>query len=457
MSTEHLLWLLCAAAFLARVVLRRLDADGAVRILGWAAFLAFAAGAGVWSVRDTWAYYTGAKDDALRLSYWGSYREHEMWAEIVADFETQHPGVHVRREYITTRYEEKIQQLLLADEAPDVVLFQDEPFPRFVASGRFEGLDGYFDAGGDRLDLDRDYWDTAVQSFRLDGVTYGVPIWGGDCLVLYNRVAFRAAGVPEPDPDWTVDDFVRTCLRLTGDDDGDGRVDRYAFPLPSWVYWLPFHYAFGATYLDAARTRWTLWGPEAEASYGLYRDLRHRWHVSPQRDELTEGGSVAFMTGRAAMFVSGPWAMPTLNEAGIDYDVAHVPRGPGGRGTRVTWDSLLLFAGSTRKADAWRFIRFATSLPAQRVVARYQRSVPALVAARDAFVEANPAVHAERFIEALDYARYQPITEHWALMNREIGSEVDLMLDGHQDAPTTLARLARNEHLRARFEMPRVP
>ena len=446
-------WIVCAAAAAAGALLRE-RAERAARACNGLAVAGFALGAVLWLFGDTWAYYFADKDRELRISYWGSYREHEMWEEIVAAFARAHPDVPVRREYITTRYEEKIQQLLLADEAPDVMVFQDEPMPRFASSGKFEALDAYLDTPGFSLDLEGDYWDTSVTSFRVDGVTRGVPIWGGNCLVLYNRAAFRRAGAPEPAGDWTVDDFLNTCRLLTGDDDGDGRVDHYGFLLPSWLYWLPFHYAFGATHLDETRRRWTLWGPEAEASYGFFRDLRHLHRVAPRRDELTESGSVAFLTGRIGMFVSGPWAMPFLNEAGVDYDVAHVPIGPGGRGTRVTWDCLAMFSGSRKKEQAWRFMHFVASPPAQRIVAGYQRSVPALKEAREAFDEANPRVHAERFVEALDYSRFQPITVHWPLMRRELTSQVDLMLDGHRTVRQTLDALTANEHLRERFAMP---
>jgi len=452
--TEFGLWLLAAASLLVAVALSRLDARRAAAALGWVAFAAFAAGALTWMLRDTYAHHYAHKEHALRLSYWGSYREHEMWKEIVAAFRRRHPDIPVKQEYITDRYEGKIQQLLLADDAPDVMLFQDEPFPRFVASGKFEPLDGHCTTPGLEIHLDRDYWHTAVRSFRHDGQAYGIPIWGGQCMVIYNRAAFRQAGVPEPPERWTVDDFLATCRTIAADTDGDGRLDRYGFLIPGWVYWLPFHYAFGATYLDPTRTRWTLWGPEAEASYTFWRDLRHRYHVSPHRDELTEGGTVAFMTGRVAMFVSGPWAMPPLNEAGVDYDVAHIPSGPGGHGTRVTWDALMMFAGSKKRAWAWRFIHFATSLPAQQIVARFQRSVPALKAAGPAFVGQNPKVHAQRFIDAFDYARIQPITVHWSLMGREVGSALDLMLDNKHSPSKTLHDIAASRHLRECFTMP---
>ncbi|HPD14060.1 MAG TPA: sugar ABC transporter substrate-binding protein [Planctomycetota bacterium] len=456
-TPEVVLW--AAAALLAGLaaIASRFEAHRLAGAAGWACLAVFVLGSCVWLFADTYSHYYGQKEAALRVSYWGSYREHEMWKEIAAAFRERYPEIPLKREYITDRYEEKIQQLLLSNDAPDVMLFQDEPLPRFITSDKFQPLNDFCRTQGLEIQLDRDYWDTAVQSFRRGAQVYGIPIWGGDCLLIYNRDAFRNAGVPEPPPQWTMDEFLATCKRLTADTDGDGRLDRFAFDIPGWVYWLPFQYAFGSDYLDPTRTRWTLWGPEAEAAYQLWQDLRYKFHVAPQRAELTEGGNVAFMTGRVAMFVSGPWAMPPLNEAGVSFDIADIPSGPGGHGTRVTWDALVMFAGSTKKDWAWKFIHFATSLPAQEIVARYQRSVPALKAAKDAFIHANPKVQAKRFIDALAYARFQPITEHWMLMSREIGSETDLMLDNRQTPAETLRRLSRNPHLAKCFKMPETP
>jgi multiple sugar transport system substrate-binding protein len=452
-----LAYILFAVAFVTTVtawLAARADKLGPTKALGTTALATFIVGAGLWLFGDTVSYWYGDKEEALRLSYWGSYREHEMWKEIIAAFRKQNPDIPIKQEYITDRYEGKIQQQLLADEAPDVILFQDEPIPRFAATGKFEVLDPYCAREDLGLNLNRDYWKTAVESFQYEGKQYGIPVWGGDCLVIYNREAFRRAGVPEPPDQWTVDDFLRTCEALTADTDGDGRLDSYGFLIPGWVYWLPFHYAFGADYLDRTRTKWALWGPEAEASFQFWQDLRFKYHVSPHRDELTEGGNVAFMTGRVGMFISGPWAMPTLNEAKVDYDVAHIPSGPGGHGTRVTWDSLMMFGGSQKKEWAWRFIHFVASLPAQNIIARYQRSVPALKAARDAYVSENPKVHAERFIDAFAYSRIQPITKHWQLMGREAGSEIDQMLNNDQTVADTLRNIIANEHLRKVFQMP---
>ena len=371
LTIEHVFWLAAGISGAVAVVAARLEAEGVSRSLGWVTFAAFVAGALTWMFGDTCAHYFGEKEGCLRVSDWGSYREHEMWEEIVTAFKERYPDIPVRRLYITERYEEQIQRLLLADDAPDVILFQDEPMPRFISSREFECLDAYCQRPGLGIDLKRDYWNTAVWSFQQDGRAYGIPIWGGDCLVIYNRTVFRETGVPEPPAEWDLKQFVETCRGLTKDSDGDGRYEHYGFMVPFWVYWLPFHYAFGASYLDETRTEWALWGPEAEASYTFWQGLRHKHHVAPHRDELTEGGGAAFMTGRVAMFISGPWAMPPLNEAEVDYDIAHIPKGYDGQhGTRVTWDCLAMFSKSQKKDWAWKFIHFVASLPAQQIVAK---------------------------------------------------------------------------------------
>ena len=187
MPSEWVLWLLAAAAGGAAWLAGRTGAQGLSRPAGWGSFALFTLGAGFWMFGDTYAYYYAGKESALRFAYWGSYREHQMWGEIIQAFRRRHPEISVKREYITDRYSEKIQQLLLADEAPDVLMFQDEPFPRFVSSGKFEALDDYCRQPDRPLDLDSDFFETSVPHFQVDGRTYGIPVFGGNCLILYNR------------------------------------------------------------------------------------------------------------------------------------------------------------------------------------------------------------------------------------------------------------------------------
>ena len=200
-------------------------------------------------------------------------------------------------------------------------------------------------------------------------------------------------------------------------------------------------------------------GPEAEAAWQFYRDLRFRYHVSPLPVEQAEMNTdTAFFTGRVAMCVNGPWMQPFLAGTTMrdDYFVVHAPRGPGGRATRVTWDALAIHDRiSPQKAEAaWKFVKFACGPPGQEFVARYQRSVPALRSAAETFKQYDRQVGSRKFVDALEYARLQPITVHWSLMGREIGGELDQMLDGKKTPEQTLKDIATNPHIGKCFEMP---
>ncbi|MEW6358259.1 MAG: sugar ABC transporter substrate-binding protein [Planctomycetota bacterium] len=400
---------------------------------------------GYWMFADTVRHHMPADESApLRVSFWGGYEEYRMWKEMLASFAKAYPHIPVKTEYLVgVRYEGKIQQLLVANAAPDVILFQDEPFPGFVNSGKFEDLTPYVKTPGEEIALG-EFWETSVKSFgRDEGGSwrqYGVPIWGGCNLVLYNKECFQRARVrvgrlPGPaglikdgqgwvvdDDRWTVAEFVRLCEILTLDEDGDGRAEQFGFLLPGFIYWLPWHWGMGARVMEEDLKRIAFLGPECEASLQLWQDLRYKYHVSPSIAELgTLGAGVGFFTGRVAMYSSGPWAMPFLNLTNVQYDMLHIPRrSPGGpRFTRITWDSVVIFTGSKKKKEAWRLIHHLASLECQRIIAKYQRSIPALKAAKAAFADENPRVQAGKFIEAAaTYARMQPMTEHWSLMSR---------------------------------------
>ena len=389
------------------------------------------AAVGYWLFADTVRAHRGQSGDrnTIRFAHWGGYQEYLMWKEIIAAFTQAHPGIRVHHEYVVAmRYETKIQQQLVAGDAPDVFLFQDEPFPNFAPKG-FAVLDDLVRRDG--IDLRRDYFDTAVASFQLDGRLRGMPLWGGDNLIYCNKRCFERAArfhkrpVPLPQDDWTLEDFVRTAKDLTFDEDGDGRIDQFGFALPMWLYALPFFWAEGMEVLDATHTRWAMTGPAAERAWQFYQDLRFSYHVSPTPIEQSEMDTdTAFFTGRIAMFSSGPWAQPFLQATTLkdDYRIVHMPRGPAGRATRVTWDCLAMYEGisAERQELAWQFMKFACGPVGQAIVARYQRSVPALKSGAEEFVRCDAGQGSRKFVEALSYARLQPISPYWNEMDRQI-------------------------------------
>lgn len=72
-----------------------------------------------------------------------------------------------------------------------------------------------------------------------------------------------------------------------------------------------------------------------------------------------------FQTGKAAMEITGPWMTPGFAEAGINFDVAPIPVGPGGPVTLA--DSVALVAGkdTKHKEAVHAFMKFWNSKEAQ--------------------------------------------------------------------------------------------
>jgi ABC-type glycerol-3-phosphate transport system substrate-binding protein len=74
-------------------------------------------------------------------------------------------------------------------------------------------LDPLFDA--DALITPGDFYPAALEPYQRDGQLYGLPASVSPSLIVYDRDVFAAAGVAEPQPGWTLSDFLATAQALT--------------------------------------------------------------------------------------------------------------------------------------------------------------------------------------------------------------------------------------------------
>jgi len=410
---------------------------------------------GYWLFADTVRHHAdrAADPNLIRFSHFGTYQDYETWAEVIRAFEADHPRLHVRQEYVSGwygLYDTKMRQQILSGTLPDVVLVQYGPF-RSIAE-HFEPLDDHLPVATSAADSPNELDATALRCFRVDGRQRGLPVSGGNLLIYCNPECFQRAGehrgheIALPSADWTLADFRQTAEALTCDFDGDGKLDQFGFWQPRWVYYLPFIWSFGADVLDETNTEWRFTGPEAEAAVRFYQQLRFPHQVSPRPEEVAQIiQDVGFLTGKVAMCVNGPWFQPFLARTKLadTYAVAHIPAGPGGRVTRVTWDGIAMRRElpRDRRRGAEGFVRFVCSPRAQGILARTQRALPALRGAATEFTRRDGGRVSRRFIEALSYSRLQPQTPHFATMDRAINRHLRRLLADH-DRSTPAEMLA---------------
>ena len=92
-----------------------------------------------------------------------------------------------------------------------------------------------------------------------------------------------------------------------------------------------------------------------------FSELIKEYQVSPA---VAAGADVdtLFQTEKCAMYMCGPWAVAGFQAAGLNFDVAPVPEGPGGKAT--LGDSVVLCMtanGEDNKAEVYEFMSWWNS------------------------------------------------------------------------------------------------
>ncbi len=440
------------------------------RRLPWRGAVVVLLGAAVswWLFSDTGQRHAQPADQTstIRFAHFGSFSDYQLWRGIIAEFTLNHPEVVVEQEYVVGlagHYETKLRQQVLSHTLPDLALIQFGPFVELV--NHFADLSELVDASDTGHRLARGSFDaTAMASFVHDGRQQGLPVSGGNLLIYVNRKCIqrvaKVKGTPGPRPhaNWTMKEFQRIAQWLTSDLDGDGRIDQFGFWLPRWIYYLPFLWSFGAELTDGPGAVWTLQGDAAEQALRFYRDLAVGDRVCPRDEEVPQlFQDVGFLTGKVAMCVNGPWFMPFLDKTALrdDYLVLPIPRGPGGRATRITWDGVVMVDGlpPKRRAIAERFIRYLLSKRVQDRIARAGRALPARIESLTAFIASGQKSRREPFVEAMANSRLQPVLPAFARVDRAINRHFRYLIDPLSRLPPSvvLERLANDPAILAGF------
>jgi len=159
--------------------------------------------------------------------------------------------------------------------------------------------------------------------------------------------------------------------------------------------------------------------------------------VCPRDEELPQlFQDVGFPTGKVAMCVNGPWFEPFLRRTRMadSYRVYPIPRGPGGRATRMTWDGIVMAPNLSpaRRAAVRRFARFLLSATVQDRIASTGRALPARTASLSAFVGDPPDPRRRAFVDALGYARLHPALPDFRAVDRTINAHFARLVDPAQ-------------------------
>ncbi len=270
----------------------------------------------------------------------------------------------------------------------------------------------------------------------------------------YNKDHFDAEGIPYPDTSWTWDTVLQAAKRLTKRD-ANGNIMRYG----CFVKFVMFTMIAqnGGSFVNNTLDSCIIASPEATETFQSCIDLSEKHKVtwgplaaSLQFDDMFAGG-------RCSMIANGRWAAAwyAKSMAPGSMDIAPLPRGKRRLGAIAT-HMMTMSATSTKKSEAWEFIKFLAGEKGQTMVSDDGNNIPALrsVAESDLFLKNKntPWLSNKIFLEELPYATDWPfdpspyitnymVTQLMSIAERDVTLGYDTALSALQKVQAEFNRI----------------
>ncbi|WP_020385708.1 ABC transporter substrate-binding protein [Kribbella catacumbae] len=337
---------------------------------------------------------SGSADKAdLTWQFWvGGTEDQAAWQKVADQAHTDHAGITVKLQGTDwNSYWSKIGTLLASGKAPCIIGMQSLRTASYA--GAMLPLDDLMSKYGLKAE---DFDKPIMDGLKVDGKQIAIPYDSGPMVIFYNRDAFKAAGVADPKPGWTMDEFKAAAKKLTA----AGKTGLVTTPgdlgVTSWVRTLT-----GAEPLADGKLNLT--DPKFVEGFQGWADFVRTDKIAPQVPSgATDFETTQFTSGKAAMQLNGPWSLiDTKGKVKFKLGVAPIPAGPDGSKT-YTAGSGFGIARSCKTPDAaFQAIMSMTSEKPLTTLAAAGRAYPARTAAHPAWFTAAGIDGAK---ETLDYA-----------------------------------------------------
>lgn len=377
------------------------------------------------------------KKTELTLSTWGSSQEIAVLKQLIAKFETKHPGLHIKLLHIPDNYFQKLHLLIAGGMVPDVMFVNSINYPVYASHGVFKDLSSeVIKANFYPQSLSAFYWPKQSTKPFLGAIPRDI----SNLVVYYNRDWFRQKGIPEPAVNWTWVQLTEAGKALTEDQNKDGTPERFgiSFYTKPPLFWLPFVWSANGQLLSQDLSQVKLNSSQALQGIQMVQDLRWKDHIAPR--QIESGGtnmSQLFLQGKVAMLVSGRWSVPVFREqAKFDWDIVPLPVGPSGH-SRVGIDAsgYAVSATSLYSKEAVELAQFLTNRQSLQEVTRSGLIVPARkdVANSPIFLEAKQKPsHSRYFLSIIDTGVPTQTPTRWNEFSEELMLALQPVWDGNK-------------------------
>lgn len=281
----------------------------------------------------------------------GSPSFQQVYESLTRQFQEEYPNIQVQYMPLTAQQ----ANLSLREQAAlaDVLLLEGQP-PTAEAAAVFLNLtplltvDPTFDAA--------DFWPGLMAACQAAGVQVGLPFRANASLILFDKAAFDAVGLPHPEPGWSWEDFRHAARTLTT------REDEQAV-----------HYGFvdGGNPLSLlAPLVDGLIGQSGDTLDGQRLAAELDWYISLADEKviLSESGvpvNSLLNQRQVGMWVGSQFGLNATRTAlGDDLGVISFPTATGmTQNNPVSAGCALISAGTNQSQSAWTFLDYLSRQP----------------------------------------------------------------------------------------------
>ena len=288
---------------------------------------------------------------------WGEARAREL----ATKFEAGNPSITIKLEVtVANGLPAKVATALRSGSPPDLIEVQHGWVPEYAQAGLVLPLD-------DVLRDKDDYFPAALDYVTWNGKVWAIPYRIETHAVIYNKGAFKAAGLDPDKPPQTWSDLVAAAKKLTGKT-ADGK-DQYGFAITGGGEFgntifrtLPFIWMNGGSIISDDMKKATVNQPAAVEAVKFYTDFLAN-KLSPPSTLQNDGiaNRQLFIAGTVAMYQSGQFDIDSIRKGNpnIDIGVAMIPH-PDGKETAAIvggW-SFVIPKDAKNPDETKKFIRF---------------------------------------------------------------------------------------------------
>ncbi|MET7454011.1 extracellular solute-binding protein [Streptomyces sp. NPDC005574] len=333
-------------------------------------------------------------DGPVTITWWdtsNATNEAPTYQALVKEFEAANKDVKVK--YVNVPFDQaqnKFDTAAGSKGAPDILRSEVGWTPAFAKKGFFLPLDGT-----EALADQAKFQPSLIEQAKYEGKTYGVPLVTDTLALVYNKALFKKAGITEAPKTW--DELKADASKI------DAKENVYGYWGSTQAYYAQtFLYGEGTDTVDAAAKKITVNSDAAKKGYGTWKSLfsGQGLHKADTTADAYAHIQEAFVTGKVASIIQGPWEITNFYKGSAFKDkanlgIATVPAGSTGKaGAPTGGHNLSVYAGSDKahQQASLKFLKFMTSAKSQETIALKNSTLPTRDDAYTTAVKADPGI-----------------------------------------------------------------